>query len=95
MKWYFVNLLFGIDQLFNCIIAGYHDETISSRAGKWIRKNSASKGHVWYWLCWMLEWVDKNHCIDAIEDDEGWPTIKPTARWQYESDEIIRQIGDH
>ena len=95
MKRYFLNLLIAIDQLGNSIIGGYPDETISSRAGKWVRGNSQVKGGVWYWLCWSLEWIDKNHCIDAIEDDEGWPMVTTTARYKYESDKLIEQYGQH
>jgi len=74
-----VNILIGIDQLGNAIILGYPDESISSRAGKWIRKNSTVKAGVWYWLCRGLNWFDKNHCIDAIEEDEGEHL---TRRWR-------------
>ena len=68
---HFVNILIGIDQFFNALIAGHPDETISSRAGKWVRANSQAKGGVWYWLCRGLHLIDKNHCIDAIEEDEN------------------------
>jgi len=74
-----VNILIGIDQLANSIILGYPDESISSRAGKWIRKNSTVKKGGWYWLCRALHWIDKNHCIDAIEEDEGDQLMR---RWR-------------
>jgi len=51
IKKYFINLAISIDQLVNTILGGYPDETISSRAGKWVRANSQAKGGVWYWLC--------------------------------------------
>jgi len=71
IKRYVVNLLISIDQFFNTLLGGYPDETISSRAGKWVRANSQAKGGVWYWLCRCLHMIDPNHCLDAIEDDEG------------------------
>lgn len=70
MKKYLLNLLIGIDQLVNTILGGYPDETISSRIGKRVVKGDS-------WLCnslsKLLNLVDKNHCIDAIEKDEGEP----------------------
>jgi len=70
MKKYFLNLLISVDQLINTIFGGYPDETISSRIGKHVFKNDS-------WLCdilsKLLNLVDKNHCVDAIEKDEGEP----------------------
>ena len=68
---YFKNVLISIDQLGNTLIGGDPDETISSRAGKSVQRNSSNRGGVWYVLCRMLHWIDKNHCLDAIEEDEG------------------------
>lgn len=62
---YLTNLALSVDQLFNAIFAGDPDETISSRIGKkpnhWISKL----------LCPLLHLLDKNHCRDAKELDEG------------------------
>lgn len=41
MKRYFWNVLIGIDQLFNAILGGYPDETISSRMGKHLAKQDS------------------------------------------------------
>ncbi len=71
IKKYVINLLISIDQFFNTLLGGFPDETISSRAGKWIRANSQAKGGVFYWLCRALHMIDPNHCLDAIEEDEG------------------------
>ena len=71
MKKYIVNILISVDQLVNTLIGGDPDETISSRAGKQVRDNAKKKGGGWYWLCRALHVIDKNHCIDAIENDEG------------------------
>jgi len=71
---YFLNILLSIDQLGNSLLAGDPDETISSRIGrikvKW-------NGRIPRWrICtrmtdWMLDKIDPNHSIDAIEHDEG------------------------
>jgi hypothetical protein len=70
MKRYLLNLLISVDQLINTIFGGYPDETISSRIGKRV-----VKGDSWFCniLSKLLNLVDKNHCIDAIEKDEGEP----------------------
>jgi len=67
---YFVNVLIGFDQLLNAIFGGYPDETISSRIGKHVVKNDSRVCNI---LSNLLNLVDKNHCIDAIEKDEGEP----------------------
>jgi hypothetical protein len=38
MRQYFWNLFLAIDQLFNTILGGFPDETLSSRMGKLARK---------------------------------------------------------
>jgi len=64
---YFWNILISIDQLFNTIFGGDPDETISSRAGK-ARRNGKAWGRA---LCSVLDKIDKNHCSENIEEDEG------------------------
>lgn len=68
MKRYLVNLAISLDQLANTILAGYPDETMSSRMGKKIRDNECllCKG-----VCKVLNWIDPGHCKDSIEHDEG------------------------
>jgi len=74
IKRYVVNLLLAIDQLGNALLAGFPDETISSRLGKL----KVRKGGVIPWsrpisklVDMGLDWIDPNHTIDAIEYDEG------------------------
>jgi hypothetical protein len=69
MRTYIWNLLISIDQLFNTLFGGYPDETISSRMGKKLVKKESCP--VCNFLCFLLNLVDKNHCIDSIENDEG------------------------
>ncbi len=72
MRWYIINLIMSIDQTINAMLGGAHDETISSRAGK-----ALLAGKKWAkLLCWFLDKLDPNHCIDAIELDEGRPLTK-------------------
>ena len=66
---HFINILIAIDRVLNAIIAGNPSQTISSRAGRWVRDNSEVKGGFWRWLCRALYILDKNHCRDAINGD--------------------------
>ena len=57
----------GFDQLANVAANGDEDETISSRAEK-----ARRKGRRWGCvLCRVLDWLDKDHCKNSIELDEG------------------------
>jgi len=60
------NLLISLDQLTNTIFSGDPDETISSRAGKAQHKAIWAKI-----LCYILNILDKNHCKESLEKDEG------------------------
>jgi hypothetical protein len=63
---YLFNILISIDQFFNALFFGDPDETISSRCGK--RRSTC---RFCKWLCRHLDAIDKNHCSDAVEKDEG------------------------
>lgn len=65
MKRYIWNLLISIDQLFNTLLGGYPDETLSSRMGK------NQDCPVCRFICKLLDLVDKDHCQKSIEYDEG------------------------
>lgn len=67
MKSYGRRVAVAIDQLFNALFNGDEDETISSRAEK-----ARLKGKRWGCvLCRVLDWLDKDHCKNSIELDEG------------------------
>jgi hypothetical protein len=68
MRRYLFNILIAIDQLGNTLFFGDPDETISSRVGKY-----AARGRGWFpcQLCKLLNWVQKDHCKNSIELDEG------------------------
>ena len=67
MKSYGRRVAVAIDQLFNALLGGDEDETISSRAEK-ARRKGKRWGCV---LCRFLDWLDPNHCTNSIEPDEG------------------------
>ena len=67
MKSYGRRVAVAIDQLFNALAGGDEDETISSRAEK-----ARRKGRRWGCvLCLVLDGLDKDHCKNSIELDEG------------------------
>lgn len=67
MRAYLWNLLIAFDQLINTLLGGYPDETISSRAAK-----AMSAGKQWgCLLCKILDMIDRGHCQNNIELDEG------------------------
>lgn len=68
MKKYAWNLLIALDQIFNSLLAGDPDETLSSRMGKYAKRG---RGWIPCQLCKMLSLFDENHCEKNIELDEG------------------------
>lgn len=78
---YIIRALVSIDQLGNTLLpflwgpyGGSPDETISSAIGKLARDNGGKIPARYFWLKplhWALNKLDKNHCADAIEEDEG------------------------
>ena len=75
MKKYIWNVLIGFDQFCNAILGGDPDETISGRMGRWRKKYpNPSDGWRYYVAKYLAHWlgvIDKGHCEDAIEPDEG------------------------
>ena len=69
-----MNALISIDRLGNSLLGGDPDETISSRLGrikvKWGGKIPWTRP-VARITDWLLDKIDKNHSVDAIEGDEG------------------------
>lgn len=82
MKNYFWNFLVGIDQLANVIFSpilnmilgssthhfGDPGETLSSVMGKNIRDGNCKGCKL---VCKVLNFLQTNHCVKSIEDDEG------------------------
>ena len=73
-----LNVLIGVDQLFNAVFLGDPDETISSRIGK-IKVRFGGKIPRRKFLTrvidWGLEKIDPGHSVDSIEPDEGSDAI--------------------
>lgn len=78
---YLMNVLIAIDQLGNAAVpwawgtfAGDPDETISSALGKLKEKHGGKipkRFPIAKFTDWFLDKIDKNHSVDAIEEDEG------------------------
>lgn len=66
VKRYFWFLFIAFDQLFNTILFGYPDETLSSRMGKNLDSSKTCRI-----VCKVLDVFEKDHCIKSIERDEG------------------------
>ena len=77
-KKYLVNILYSVDQLVNTVLLGDPDETISSRLGK-LKRECGGKIPWSYPVCrcvdWFLDCIDKNHSIEAIEEEVGEKAI--------------------
>jgi hypothetical protein len=74
-----LNVLISLDQLGNSILGGDPDETISSRLGrikqKWGGEIPKTRPVAWA-TDWVLERIDENHSIEAIEIDEGFDGLR-------------------
>jgi len=75
MLQYLRNILITIDQALNVVFfLGDPDETVSSHIGRVKRDNGGRLPRyrvVMVVLDWFLDWLDPNHSIDSIEEDEG------------------------
>ena len=71
---YLVNILISLDQFGNSLTGGDPDETISSRVGR-IKVKWGGKIPLFRPITRItdkiLDKIDPNHSIDAIEHDEG------------------------
>ena len=65
---YLANIMIALDQLVNTLLAGDPDETLSSRCGK---RALIKRCWLCLGLCWLLGLVHRDHCLWAIERDEG------------------------
>lgn len=68
---YIKNNFIAIDQRANALLFGDEDETISSRMGKHLVKKKDCC--LCRFICGLLNKIDPNHCVDAIEENEGEP----------------------
>ena len=70
MARYFYNLAVSLDQLANTILAGYPDETLSSRS--WRQRK---KSPFWRFMVCFINGLtfNKNHCHDAFYKEIDLP----------------------
>jgi len=74
-----LNVLISLDQLGNSILGGDPDETISSRLGRIKEKwgGAIPKTRPVAWVTdWVLDQIDEDHTLEAIEIDEGWDGLR-------------------
>lgn len=64
LKEYILQILISIDQLFNAILGGMADETLSSRAWR-AEKSNKVFGKIFRPLIDTLMFFDKNHCFGS------------------------------
>lgn len=70
---YWLNLLVALDELGNALTGGDPGETISSRAAK-----ARNEGREWgCLLCRLLDWIQNDHCKDALNPDAGKDAVVP------------------
>lgn len=60
MKLYLLNLLIGIDQFANTLLAGAPDETISTRC--WRHREHWAGALAVRFIDWLFSWYEADHC---------------------------------
>lgn len=74
---YWKNVLIAVDQLFNAVIGGYCDETMSSRAWRWEQDGVRS---------WPRRVIDRlffwepNHCRASFQSEREGRQLPPELR---------------
>ena len=74
---YIKNALIAIDQLFNAVIGGYCDESLSSRAYRWEKNGVRS---------WPRRVIDRlffwepNHCRESYRSEREGRQLPPELR---------------
>lgn len=68
MKQYIFNLLIGMDQALNVILAGEPDETLSARAYRADMDNKIF-GRLFRPLIDLLFWFEPCHCLSAYKSE--------------------------
>lgn len=72
-------ILIAVDQLFNALLGGWPDETLSSRCWRWHVAGVRS------WPCHWLDRVaalmgDKGHCQKSYESERAGRQLPPELR---------------
>lgn len=74
----FQQILIAIDQLFNAILSGWADETLSSRAWR-----QHEKKRRWYYLRRLIDGLffwEKDHCRLSYESEQERSHLPPVMR---------------
>ena len=66
---YTLNVLIATDRLFNALLGGSHNKTISQRMGLW-RLMGGWRATAARPMCWVLDIIHPDHCIDCLENDD-------------------------
>ena len=74
---YIKNVLIAIDQLFNAVIGGYCDESLSSRAWRW--DNDGVRSWPKKVINALFFW-QKDHCLSAYTNEREGRQLPPELR---------------
>lgn len=67
-----LEILIALDQMGNALQGGSSRETISSTIGKGLVQNRVvGLGGIMTAAGHLIDWLDANHCLDAIDWDHG------------------------
>ncbi|MDR1275816.1 MAG: pseudouridine synthase [Candidatus Accumulibacter sp.] len=69
-------ILIAIDQLFNAILGGWPDETLSSRAWRWHTRRARS------WPMGLINalFIDPEHCLSSYLSERRGRQLPPELR---------------
>lgn len=80
MKHYVLHVLIAIDQVFNALLGGYADETLSARAWRTEQKGRLF-GKFFRPLIDFLLFVQPEHCKQAYQAEKLRRQLPPDMRW--------------
>lgn len=79
MRWYIVNLLIAVDQVFTALLGGFADETMSSYAFRLERQRKLGGRLMRPVIDTIFFWMP-NHCRDAYEAEVERRQMPPELR---------------
>lgn len=79
MKHYILQVLIAIDQVFNALLGGYADETLSARAWRTEQKDKIF-GRFFRPLIDLVLFVQPDHCRKAYESEQTRRHLPPDMR---------------
>lgn len=78
LKTYIFNILVAVDQLVNTFLAGYPDETLSSRAHRAYVGNKPFK--FFRYIINGIFWWQSDHCLSAYNYEKRRQDVPPELR---------------